>query len=372
MHKNKFNLFIMLLVISSIVLTGCMSKAAETEELDTKNNEFEYQAIPVKAENVVSDDVYKSVYTIGEIKAYEQYQVNAMTNGNVLEIFYTVGDFVEEGAILFTIEATDFEVDKNINLSQALNAVSQAKLSLDSANKNYSNYKILFDNGVSSKADLDNMSRQYDNAKISYSNALKSYESVKHNYESMSDNYQVTSPVSGIITSTNVAKDMFATTQNGFSIAVVDRYKVSSQVASKYINEIKVGQEVEIYVSTLDAIISGSINSISLNGVNGAYPIEITLNNNNTEIKPGMYADIWIIMNKTSQGLWIPSQALLQEKGESFVYTIIEGKAKKIIVEILTMRGTDIAVTSELTKDSKIITLGKEFVMNGTPVEEKK
>lgn len=368
---RKYNILIVMLAVSSLLLISCNAGQAKKQDEEVQVESFEYKSVPVKTEDVISDEVYQSIYTIGEIKASEQYQANAMANGDVLEVFFSVGDVVSEGDVLFTIEKTDFEVDKSTSLNQSSNAVMQAKISYDFSKENFENYQKLFNGGVVSQAELDNAENQLSSARISYNNATKSYDSAKYNYKSMGDNYEVTSPASGIITSKNVSEGMYATTQNGFTVDVVEKYTVSSQIASKYINEIKEEQEVELYISTLDVLIKGRIDTISLSGMNGAYPIEIKLDESNSMLKPGMYTDIWVLTNKSSEGLWIPSQALLQENGESFVYTVVEDKAKKITVDVLSMRGDTIAVKSELSKDSKVITFGKEYVMDGSPVEVK-
>ena len=369
MRKNKYIILMLILTLSTMVLMGCGAKMPRNQEEAVED--FEYQAVPVKLESVISDAVYQSIYTIGEIKASEQYEVKAMTNGDVLEVFYSVGDFVEEGDVLFTIEAKDFEVDKSISLTQASNAISQTKISYDSATENYEKYKTLFENGVASQAELDNVENQFENAKISYNNALQSYQSVKHNYDTMGENYEITSPASGLVVSKNVTEGMFATAQNGFVIDVVEEYIISSQIASKHVNNVKEGQDVELYISTLDILITGVVDSVSQSGMNGLYPIDIKLNKSSSTLKPGMYADIWIFTNKSSEGLWIPNKAILQENGESFVYTVVDGKAKKIIVNVLSTRGDNAAVKSELSKDSEIITFGKEYVLDGSPVEVK-
>lgn len=356
-----------ILVLSLLLLMGCQPKADE----ETSQDVYEYDAVPVTVSSVISDEVYESIYTVGQIDAAEQYQVNAMTNGDVLEVMVQVGDFVTEGDILFTIETVDFEVDKETTLSQAANAVSQAKMSFDNAKSNYNDYQTLLDGGVVSQSEFNNVKNAYDNARISYNNASKSYESTKHTYETRGSNYSVTAPVSGVISNGTVSEDMYATTQNGFTIDVVERYVVKTQVASKYINNVKKGQEVELYISALDLLVTGKVDSISLSGTNGAYPIEVILDEENLVLKAGMYTDIWILTNKSSEGLWISNQSLLQENGESFVYTVDNGIAQKVMVEVLSIRGDKIAIKSSLSQDDQLITFGKEYVMQGTKVEIK-
>ncbi|MCK8060177.1 MULTISPECIES: efflux RND transporter periplasmic adaptor subunit [unclassified Fusibacter] len=363
-NRLKVIKLIGVLALSLSMMTGCMVKKDDS----SVNQSYEFQPTAVKTQEVVSDEVYDAIFTIGEIKSKQQYQANAMTSGDVLEVFFNTGEYVEKGQVLFTIETTDFEVDKSTKVTQASNALTQARLSFDTASENFVKYKSLFESGAASKTELDNVKSQMDNAKLSYNSAYQSYESVSHNYDSLSDNYTVTAPVSGVITDKNVAQGMFATTQNGFTIDVTEDYEVKTQVASKYINQVHVGQSVEVYVSTLDELIKGQVSSVSLSASNGTYPVEITLDNTSKLIKPGMFADIWIIKSSEPQGIWIPSQALLQANGESFVYVLKDDFAKKVLVEVVSLRGDDMAVRGELDTNDRLITFGKEFVMDGAPV----
>lgn len=364
MLNNKLKLMMGVLVIC-LSFTGCAKPA--TEDIV----KTETQIVPVSVTSIEYGDVYESVYSIGEVKSSDIFHVNAMAAGKVTEVNYGVGDLVNEGDVLFKVEADDFDSDMNSKLTQASNGVSQAKLGLDNAKTNLDRVQKLFDGGVSSKAELDNMKSSYDNSKITYSNAVNSYETLKYSYNSASENYEMTSPVTGIITSTTIVKDMMASNQNGFTIEVIDTYKVSSSIGSKYINDIKVGQEVEVYVSTLDTLLKGSIKSVSLNATNGMYPIEIQLETIDERLKSGMYSELWIVTSDVANGLWIPSMALMQENGDSFVYTVDNGIAEKVMVEVLSMRGDEIAIKSSLNQEDQLITFGKEYVMQGSEVEIK-
>jgi len=362
LFKNKLKVGLVL-GLSLLALTGCSAKKAPVASTETV-----VEAVPVKIEESISEDVYESVYTIGEIKASDSYQVNAMSNGDVTTVNYVVGDYVDEGEILFTIETEDFEVDRDSKMTQASNGVSQAKLALDNALTQLEDTRKLFDSGISSKAQLDGAEMSYDNAKISYQNALNSYNSTKHTYDSMSDNYEIKAPVSGIITSSTIIENMFATTQNGMVIEVVDAYKIDANIPSKYINDVKENQSVEVYVPTLEKTFKGRVSTVSISGKTGVYPVEIVLEENSDELRTGMYSELWIQTSDASLGLWLPSKALLQENGESFVYTVNEGIAEKYLVEVLSLRGDTIAVKSELNKEQPVIVYGKEYVTDGIEV----
>lgn len=364
MFKNTLKIG-WVIVLSFIIFSGCSARATES------TIETVIEEVPVRLESVISDDVYESVYTIGEIKASDSYQVNAMSSGDVTNVYYEVGEYVEEGDVLFTIETEDFEVDRESKLTQASNAMAQAKLSLDNAKTQLEDTKRLFENGISTKSQLDGAELSYDNARISYQNAVTSYNSTKHTYDSMSDNYEMKAPVAGIITSSNIIVDMFATTQNGMTIEVVEAYKIDANVPSKYVNDIEVNQNVEVYVPTLEKTFKGHVSTVSLSGKTGSYPVEIVLDEQYEDLRTGMYTELWIQISDASLGLWLPSKALIQENGESFVYTVNEGIVEKHVVEVLSLRGDTIAVKSELSEDQSVIIYGKEYVTGGSKVIEK-
>lgn len=62
----------------------------------------------------------------GTIAAANTYTVNALVSGTVLTADFAVGDTIEEGTVLYTIDS-----------SNAANSVEKAQLSLDQAQRNY-------------------------------------------------------------------------------------------------------------------------------------------------------------------------------------------------------------------------------------------
>lgn len=362
MVKNIGKLGILSIVVLA-VMVSCSMGPSESQSIESV-----VESVPVTVSDVTSDKVYESVYTIGEVKASDVYQVNAKASGKVVGVHFDIGDYVQEGDVLFDIETEDFEADKDSQLTQAANAVSQARIALNNAETSLTDSKKLFESGITTKAAVDGAQSSYDNARIAYNNAVNSYNFAKHSYETQSENYAVTAPVSGIISGKTIMENMFATNQNGFTIDVVDTYKIDAHIPSKYINDVHVDQSVEVYVPTLEATFKGHIASVSTQGKAGAYPVEIIMDEQPEALRVGMYTELWVQTSTSSEGLWIPSSAVMQENGLNFVYTIEEGRAKKVPVDVLSMRGDQMAIVSDLTPDQQLIIFGKEYVMDGSEV----
>ena len=148
--------------------------------------------------------------------------------------------------------------------------------------------------------------------------AKSKLESTQNTY----DNYTITAPISGkIITKTVKAGDKITKSSSGSTtLAVIydmSGYTFKMSVDELDVKSVKVGQEVII---TADAVagktFSGTVTNVSLessasNGVT-TYPVTVTLNDGMDELLPGMNVDGVIILDKATDVLAIPADALMR------------------------------------------------------------
>lgn len=359
-------ILVAVVVVPRVIMTPKIDRGSVNAET---NVQVVDSSIAVKSEDINDDVVNKTIYSLGKVEATEEYKVNAKVEGKVTGVYHKVGDYVKKGEVLFDIESKDFNVDKNAKLVQSLNGITQAEVNLKTAKDNYDKYTVLYKDKAVSDTDYNNIKAQYDNAKLAYDNADKSHQSLENTYSNKADDYRVKSPVSGVIAQEDIAVGMDVTYQNGFTIEVVDNYKIMSQVPSKFINQIKVGQKANVYVSTLDKTIEGVVSTVSYSGSNGTYPIEIQLESEGAGIKPGMFADVRVIAEETSEGLWVPSNSLIEADGESYIYIEKDNKAKRVDVQVLYRNGERVAVKGDISAADRVITYGKEYILDGTLIK---
>ncbi len=98
---------------------------------------------------------------------------------------------------------------------------------------------------------------------------------------------------------------------------------------------------------------------------------EIELPNPTGELRPGMYVSAQLELERKSDALTIPAEALVVEKAKNFVFTVDGGKAKKIAVKV----GFDDADSAELVEGIKpgepVILAGKQALNDGQAVNAK-
>jgi membrane fusion protein (multidrug efflux system) len=95
---------------------------------------------------------------------------------------------------------------------------------------------------------------------------------------------------------------------------------------------------------------------------------EIEMPNPDGQLRPGAYAKVQLEVERKQNMLLIPVPALLVEKAGTSVFTVMDGKAKKVPVKTGFNDGTNVEIASGLNPDQAIILLGKMTLNDGQAV----
>lgn len=243
----------------------------------------------------------------GRIAPVEEVTIIPKAMGNVTGVNVELGQKVTKGTVLFTIDNT-----------QAATAYNQAKAGFIDAQTNLSRMEALYKEGAVSL-------QQYEQAKTAYTVAKESYTAAG---DGMS-NYTVTSPIDGYITSINVeVGSMASQTAPAATVANIDKLEIETSISEALVNKIKVGDKVDVLVSSAsDKPFTGTVTALSPAPATGSltYPMKVTLDNASAEVKPGMFAEVVITSDKTSNVIALPSSAVLIKSGKTVVATIENG-----------------------------------------------
>jgi RND family efflux transporter MFP subunit len=191
---------------------------------------------------------------------------------------------------------------------------------------------------------------------------------------------RVTAPFDGIVTARFVDPGAFipsatsgSSAQNAAIVTVADFNTVRAQVALPEIEAslAQVGQPVRVTVEglagkTFDAKISRI--SYALDDATKTMLIEADLPNPNLVLRPGMYATVKVGVEKHTDALLIPAEALVMEKANAFAFVADNGKAKKIPIKIGFNDGAKVEVLTGLTGNEAVILVGKLILADGAAV----
>ncbi|MBE3087344.1 MAG: efflux RND transporter periplasmic adaptor subunit, partial [Bacteroidetes bacterium] len=144
------------------------------------------------------------------------------------------------------------------------------------------------------------------------------------------------------------------------------------QLPEKYISVIKPGQVVKLtnYTIPEDTII-GNITQLSpaINADTRTFKGNISINNPNLLLRPGMFVKADIITSHKDSVIVIPKSIILSRQRGKTVFIIDRGVAAERIIETGLENITDVEVTRGLTKNERVVTSGFETLSNKSKVK---
>jgi HlyD family secretion protein len=186
----------------------------------------------------------------------------------------------------------------------------------------------------------------------------------------------ITAPISGIISQRNAELGGMAAQQAPvFEIVDMDVVKAKVSVIEAELSKIKLGDEALISVEAFPEPVKGKVTLISptLEKMSRTATVEISIDNKDYKLKPGMFARAKIIYDKHTSTLLAPSSAIVYKDGKTFAYAVRSDVAKMASVQIgFTSADKDkTEIISGLSSGDKVIVSGHFGLKDGAKVQVK-
>jgi RND family efflux transporter MFP subunit len=333
------------IVFSVLIIQSCGENTKENSATD----KTEYtDTVSVEAEKVQPRELNLSKVFSGTLEGEEQANMIAKIPERIMKINVQVGDYVNAGSLLF-------ELDKGGASSQFY----QAQAAFLNAQKNYERMQNLLKAGAVSQQSFDASQTQY--------------EVSKANFDAARSTVELTSPISGIITSVNVNIGDLANPQMPLAtVANIGRMKAKFNVGEIDVPSFFVGQPAEIYSEmNPDLIQTGKVFQISKSANIQSRTFEMQTMFSNTKdrwFKPGMFCRVRVNMSSKKNILTIPYSSVYKENNTDGVYVINDSKALYKPITTGMTDGKFIEVISGLKEGDVVVTLGMSNLKDGTVV----
>ncbi|MBM7551726.1 efflux RND transporter periplasmic adaptor subunit [Thalassobacillus pellis] len=174
-------------------------------------------------------------------------------------------------------------------------------------------------------------------------------------------NNTITAPASGEITSLSAKEGTFVSGQQPLATVVsYNPITIEAQVTADQLSLFKKGQEVTVAIDGLENKLKTTIQYVSsVPGESGLYAVEAEVENESQAIKPGMIATFLLPENLANDALIVPTEAVVQEGEEAFVYKVINDKAKKVAVTVVEAQSDKTAIKGKLSDGTTVVTTGQ-------------
>lgn len=393
MNKKTFLKLGALIFITSLMLTGCGQSEPAADELITET------AMVVATEIVIEEAIEEIVELSGVVTSQKQVNIIPKVPGKVAAAPYQVGQTVKSGDVLFRLDAEELTVqlqqaEAGLAVAQANLAMQQkgareeelikAKAHYENMKKNYERMKSLYEAGAIPLSQLEEVELGLINAETSWQMAeagatpealavteaqVKQAEAAVEIVRVNLNNTVIKSPITGVIAALNAeVGELVGQTAPVATIVNMDNVEVEFNVAESLINKIKTGDQVQVKVAAVsNEPFTGKVKSISpvVNQQTKQFTVKITLDNKNGLLKPGMFAQVYLVTDQAENALQIPKEAIITANGNPYVFVMKEGRAVKRPVTLGLENVKLIQVVEGLTAGEEIIVKGQHLLEDG-------
>jgi HlyD family secretion protein len=311
-----------------------------------------------RTDKVVRGDIEMAVTATGTVNPVTTVIVGTQVSGTIKNIYVDFNSPVKKGQLIAQIDPALFEAQVNqakANLLSAKANLEKAEATSVDAKRTMERNKELLAKNLIAQSDFDTAETNYETAKASVSAAKSQVAQSEAALSSAETNLfytKIVSPVDGIVVSRNVdvGQTVAASFQTPtlFSIAQdLTKMQIDTNVAEADIGNVKVGQDVEFTVDAYpDITFKGKVwqvrnAPITVQNV-VTYDVVIQVDNPELKLKPGMTANVSIIISLRKDVLKIPNAALrfipvemskpsVQQKGAG-VWILEQGKPERVPV----------------------------------------
>lgn len=306
-----------------------------------------------------------SVYP-GEVRGRYESQLAFQVTGKINARLVNVGDRVNAGQTLMTLDPKDIEQNLAAASAQTASARANYQLAADNAKR----YNALFAQGAVSEAVRD----QYATQLAAASAALRQAEAQANVSANQLGYTQLVSDVDGVVASISGEAGQIAAA--GTPMAVVVRSgEREVQINVPENTPVRIGQQAMISFWALPGVQSeGFVREISpmADGVTRTFKVCVAVPELPSEAKLGMTAKVTLAgadAGAKADAFALPAQALYQVNGKTQVWLVREQHAHLADVKVGGYEGNLVLVESGLASGDVVITAGLGKLTPGQEVK---
>lgn len=316
--------------------------------LDVKTEEALVSVLTVK------DTVFSHYLDIqGNVDTKENILIQPEMSGTLTSLTVKAGDRVSKGQILARVD----DAGMSSQLASAENQYNLAKTTFE-------RQKNLWDKKIGSEI-------QYLQAQTQMVSAQKSVAQIRAQVAKS----VIRAPFTGSIDEVFTEKGQVVapSAQGLMRIVNLSNMYVSTSVPESYIGKLKVGDQVDVFLTSLGKTYKGKVRQVGnfINPNNRSFGIEVSVPNPENLLRPNQVAKLKIIDYTAKDALVVPTNVIQEDgKGDKYVYVVEgsngkTGKAKKVLVSVGKSSDNVTEILSGLSANDIIVTEGVNSISEG-------
>lgn len=320
----------------------CAACGNKSEEKGTEAAQQE--KVQVKIAKVTSQNVPQTETYTATVESEVKNNIAPNTPLRIEKIYVEVGDNVHKGQVLVQLDASNLR---------------QLKLQMENQKIEFNRTEQLYQVGGASKAEYDNAKMQLD--------------VLSTQYHQLVENTQLLAPISGVVTARNYDNGDLYGGNPVLTIEQTNPVKLLVSISETYYKQVSKGMPVDVELDAYEGeSFQGKVTIIypTIDEATHTFPVEVTINNSNQKVRPGMFARATINFGDKNHVL-VPDEALVKQigAGDRYVYVYKDGKVSYNKVELGRHIGTYYEIISGVNSGDDVVVAGQSRLANGREVE---
>lgn len=365
---------------TSIRPNSTPAKKAEAEPAEAEPAEaVEEHHVKLPTMRVSRSTVPHNIEFPGKVTALPDHSISISPNiaGKISQILVVPGQQVKKGQLIATLNDQQLRaqlLQATAPQKAALNAVAQAKISLDLAEKNLSRTEALFDKDIVAEKDvvtarsqalLSKSQVEAAEAKVSEAMLAPAHLATQMTFT------KVYSPISGVVAHRFLNVGSAADPSTPIAHVVnLSQVMINANMPADSAANPRVGQSASVTtVAEPGVIYYGKIESISptVDSINNTISIEILTSNDHSRLKEGQQVTVAIGTSSASAVL-VPITAIVpgqDDPSENYIFRVSNGKLNKTKITIGQKKNNQVPVLKGLNDGEEIVTSGAYGIPDG-------
>jgi HlyD family secretion protein len=369
--------------------------------------------VPVRVATLKREDMLISVSATatGTLESETEVNLRAEVPGRILRLLVDEGDRVHRGQLLAELDPQ--EADAQVALARAELTTARARLAEEEAGvamlreqirtrieetratrerteRDLQRLTALHAEGAISRQQLDQAQADFEVAAATHAAALANRDQVAvkeqqvtaaraavaqreaqlHLAQVQQSRMSIRSPIAGLVTKRMANEGEVIGLGGGSTVTLggplltlvdLEHLYVRATVDEFDARQIRLGQEVRVTLEALPGrTLRGRLYKISpvVSGERQearTFNIRVALEEGKDFVKPGMSADVEVIVARRKDALFVPTQAILEREGKKKVYAASDGQARLVAVKVGESNWSSTEILEGLREGDRVI-----------------
>jgi HlyD family secretion protein len=325
-------------------------------------------AITYETQKPFISSIEKKTVATGKVVPEDEVEIKPQITGIIDKIYLEEGATVKAGDLIAKIKI----VPNEQALNQARGRVKNAEISLNNTKIEYNRNKLLFDKGVISSQDFNNLQLRMDQAEQELSNSRADYQIIRRGSAggSSSANTNIRATVAGTVLQIPVEEGDQVIQANNFNagttiafIADLGKMIFEGQVDEGEVGKLKLGTPLKISLGALEGEeLDAKLKFIAPKGVEETGAVQFKIEGDvevkeDVFIRAGYSANASMILEKKDSILVIPEALLQFDKKTNKPYVEVatgDQKFERKDIEIGISDGINVEVVSGISEEDEV------------------